>query len=153
MIAYGSEDEAIRIANGSRYGLHAAVIGTDVSRARRVASQLRAGRVVINSMTDDPWPLGRIQVFGRRPRDTAGMEIEAFLEIGAHSCVTAMRVTERIGRRSQAQQANTLPSRPMKPRISSRLGTGRERLRTLQTGAMRKVRCLSSPKTHTSSST
>jgi aldehyde dehydrogenase (NAD+) len=34
--------------------LHAAVIGTDLARARRVASQLRAGRVVINNMTDDP---------------------------------------------------------------------------------------------------
>ena len=36
-----SEDEAITIANDSRYGLHGAVIGTDVDRARRVASQLR----------------------------------------------------------------------------------------------------------------
>src|ERR1700682_2127033 len=50
VIAYDSEDEAIRIANDSKYGLHAAVIGTDVSRARRVASQIRAGRVVINNM-------------------------------------------------------------------------------------------------------
>ena len=50
VIAYDSDDEAIRIANDSKYGLHAAVIGTDLSRARRVASQLRAGRVVINGM-------------------------------------------------------------------------------------------------------
>jgi aldehyde dehydrogenase (NAD+) len=39
---------AISIANDSKYGLHAAVIGTDLHRARCVASQLRAGRVVIN---------------------------------------------------------------------------------------------------------
>jgi len=54
VIAYDSEDEAVSIANGSKYGLHAAVLGTDIKRARRVASQLRAGRVVINGMTDDP---------------------------------------------------------------------------------------------------
>src|SRR5579864_2200230 len=48
VIAYDSEDEAIRIANDSKYGLHAAVLGTDLERARRVASQIRAGRVVIN---------------------------------------------------------------------------------------------------------
>src|SRR6266481_6069327 len=54
VIAYDSEDEAIRIANDSKYGLHSAVLGTDIQRARRVASQLQAGRVVINNMTDDP---------------------------------------------------------------------------------------------------
>src|SRR5579862_6326683 len=53
VIAYDSEEEAVRIANDSRYGLHGAVLGTDLQRARRVA-QLRAGRVVINGMTDDP---------------------------------------------------------------------------------------------------
>jgi hypothetical protein len=30
------------------------VLGSDLQRARRVASQIRAGRVVINGMTDDP---------------------------------------------------------------------------------------------------
>ena len=54
VIAYDSEEEAVRIANDSKYGLHSAVLGTDIQRARRVASQLRAGRVVINNMTDDP---------------------------------------------------------------------------------------------------
>ncbi len=49
VIAYDSEDEAIRIANDSKYGLHSAVMGTDLERARRVASQLRAGRTVINN--------------------------------------------------------------------------------------------------------
>jgi aldehyde dehydrogenase (NAD+) len=54
VIAYDSEDDAIGIANDSNYGLHSAIMGTDLERARRVASQLRAGRVVINNMTDDP---------------------------------------------------------------------------------------------------
>jgi aldehyde dehydrogenase (NAD+) len=54
VITYESEEEAIRIANDSKYGLHAAVLGTDLQRARRVASQIRAGRVVINGK--DPTP-------------------------------------------------------------------------------------------------
>src|SRR5579872_1052026 len=54
VIAYDSEEDAVRIANDSRYGLHGAVLRTDRQRTRRVASQLRVGRVVINGMTDDP---------------------------------------------------------------------------------------------------
>jgi aldehyde dehydrogenase (NAD+) len=80
VIAYESEDEAIAIANDSRYGLHAAVIGTDVDRARRVASQLRAGRVVINGMTDDPQaPWGGFKYSGVG-REYGRYGIEAFLE-------------------------------------------------------------------------
>ncbi len=80
VIAYDTEDEAIRIANDSRYGLHAAVIGTDVRRARRVASELRAGRVVINGMTDDPQaPWGGFKHSGVG-REFGRYGIEAFLE-------------------------------------------------------------------------
>jgi aldehyde dehydrogenase (NAD+) len=80
VITYNSEDEAIRIANDSKYGLHAAVLGTDLPRAHRVASQIRAGRVVINSMTDDPQaPWGGFKYSGVG-REYGGYGIEAFLE-------------------------------------------------------------------------
>jgi aldehyde dehydrogenase (NAD+) len=80
VIAYGSEDDAIRLANDSKYGLHSAVLGTDVERARRVASQLRAGRVVINKMTDDPQaPWGGFKYSGVG-REYGQYGIEAFLE-------------------------------------------------------------------------
>ena len=83
VIAYDSEDDAIRIANDSKYGLHAAVIGTDLARARRVASQLRAGRVVINNMTDDPQaPWGGFK-FSGVGREYGSYGIEAFLETRA----------------------------------------------------------------------
>src|SRR5580700_5863282 len=83
VIAYESEDEAIQIANDSIYGLHAAVIGTDLGRARRVASQLRAGRVVINSMTDDPQaPWGGFKYSGIG-REYGRYGIEAFVETRA----------------------------------------------------------------------
>jgi aldehyde dehydrogenase (NAD+) len=80
VIAYDSEDEAIRIANDSKYGLHAAVLGTDLPRARRVASQIRAGRVVINRMTDDPQaPWGGFK-FSGVGREYGRYGIEAYLE-------------------------------------------------------------------------
>jgi len=83
VIAYDSEDEAIRIANDSKYGLHAAVMGTDLQRAHRVASQLRAGRVVINGMTDDPQaPWGGFKYSGVG-REYGRYGIEAFLETRA----------------------------------------------------------------------
>ena len=83
VIAYDSEDEAISIANDSKYGLHAVVIGTDLARARRVASELRAGRVVINGMTDDPQaPWGGFKYSGVG-REYGRYGIEAFLETRA----------------------------------------------------------------------
>ena len=83
VITYDSEDEAIRIANDSKYGLHSSVLGTDLQRARRVASQIRAGRVVINGMTDDPqapWGGFKYSGFGR---EYGRYGIEAFLETRA----------------------------------------------------------------------
>ena len=83
VITYDSEDEAIRIANDSKYGLHSCVLGTDLQRARRVASQVRAGRVVINGMTDDPqapWGGFKYSGFGR---EYGQYGIEAFLETRA----------------------------------------------------------------------
>ena len=80
VIAYGSDEEAISIANDSRYGLHAVVLGTDIQRARRVASQLRVGRVVINTMMDDsqaPWGGFKYSGVGR---EYGRYGIEAFLE-------------------------------------------------------------------------
>jgi aldehyde dehydrogenase (NAD+) len=83
VIAYDSEEDAIRIANDSKYGLHAAVLGTDIQRARRVASQIRAGRVVINNMTDDPQaPWGGFKYSGVG-REYGQYGMEAFLETRA----------------------------------------------------------------------
>jgi aldehyde dehydrogenase (NAD+) len=83
VIAYDTEEEAIRIANDSKYGLHACVIGTDLQRARRVASQIRAGRIVINGMTEDaqaPWGGCKYSGVGR---EYGRYGIEAFLETRA----------------------------------------------------------------------
>ncbi len=80
VIAYDSVDEAVSIANDSKYGLHAFVSGTDMQRARRVAGQILAGRVVINGMRDDPQaPWGGFKHSGVG-REYGTFGIEAFLE-------------------------------------------------------------------------
>jgi aldehyde dehydrogenase (NAD+) len=49
VVAFESEDEAVRVANGTEFGLAGAVWTRDVARAHRVAGRLRAGSVWINS--------------------------------------------------------------------------------------------------------
>ncbi len=48
MIPYDSEDEAIRIANDTPYGLAGYVQSGDIDHARAVASKIRAGNIHIN---------------------------------------------------------------------------------------------------------
>jgi len=80
VIIYEDEEDAIRIANDTEYGLHAYVSGTDIRRARRVASQIQAGRVAINGMLDDQQaPFGGFKHSGFG-REFGTFGIEAFLE-------------------------------------------------------------------------
>ncbi|KAH6606806.1 hypothetical protein Trco_005959 [Trichoderma cornu-damae] len=49
---FGSEEEAVDIANATRYGLAGAVFTRDLARAHRVARDLEAGMVWVNSSND-----------------------------------------------------------------------------------------------------
>jgi len=51
---FTTEDEAIAIANGTRFGLAGYVWTSDLARAHRVASRLEAGNVSINGMSALP---------------------------------------------------------------------------------------------------
>jgi aldehyde dehydrogenase (NAD+) len=80
VIGYDDDEDAIRIANDTGFGLHAYVNGTDVRRARRVASQLLVGRVAINGLLDDQQaPFGGFKNSGVG-REFGTYGIEAFLE-------------------------------------------------------------------------
>ncbi|GAA3186934.1 aldehyde dehydrogenase family protein [Dactylosporangium siamense] len=48
---FDDPEEAVRLANASPYGLHAAVFTRDISRALSIAKQLDVGGVVINGST------------------------------------------------------------------------------------------------------
>ncbi|SIS70321.1 aldehyde dehydrogenase family protein [Paracoccus saliphilus] len=56
---FRTEEEAIRLANNTRFGLAAAVMSDDLDRANRVARAFRAGIVWINcsqpTFTEAPW--------------------------------------------------------------------------------------------------
>ncbi|MCK5108575.1 MAG: aldehyde dehydrogenase family protein, partial [Methanosarcinales archaeon] len=54
VLTYGEEEEAIEIANGTRYGLAGAVWSDDLPHAKRVASRIAAGTVWINTYHGAP---------------------------------------------------------------------------------------------------
>jgi acyl-CoA reductase-like NAD-dependent aldehyde dehydrogenase len=53
VIRFASEDEAVRLANNSNYGLQASVWSHNINRAHRVARRLRAGTVHVNQYDED----------------------------------------------------------------------------------------------------
>ncbi|WP_213737191.1 aldehyde dehydrogenase family protein [Bradyrhizobium sp. dw_411] len=89
IIAYADEAEAIAIANDTVYGLQAYVMSTDEDRARRVASRIVAGRVLINTYAHEPMaPFGGFKQSGIG-REYGTFGLEAFLEpkslLGLHA--------------------------------------------------------------------
>ena len=80
VIAYRTEAEAIEIANDTLYGLQAYLISADAERARAVASQLTAGRVLINGLYHEPLaPFGGFKQSGLG-REMGVFGLEAHLE-------------------------------------------------------------------------
>jgi aldehyde dehydrogenase (NAD+) len=83
VIGYGTEDEAVEIANGTRYGLAGAVWSADPDHAAAVARRLRAGQVEINGGAFNP-----VAPFGGYGQSGYGRELgvhgmEEYLEIKA----------------------------------------------------------------------
>lgn len=63
---FGTEEEALALANGTQYGLGSALFTTDLARAHAVAKRIQAGTVWINSSNDSDWrvPFGGVKQSG-----------------------------------------------------------------------------------------
>jgi len=85
IIPFEDEDDAVRIANETRYGLAAYIETTDSARAERVAERLRAGQVYINGIECAYGsPFGGYKMSGLG-REGGLFGLEDFLEIKAVS--------------------------------------------------------------------
>ncbi len=83
IIPYRDEEEAVRIANDTPYGLSAYVWSADPARAQRLARRIRAGMVHINGA-----PLDNLAPFGGYKKSGNGREwgahgLREFLEVKA----------------------------------------------------------------------
>jgi aldehyde dehydrogenase (NAD+) len=83
VLPYDDEEEAIRIANDTPYGLAAYVHSGDHERARRVAARLRAGQVNVNGAElDFMAPFGGYKQSGNG-REWGDHAFSEFLEVKA----------------------------------------------------------------------
>jgi aldehyde dehydrogenase (NAD+) len=81
VIPYESEDEAVRIANGTPYGLSGGVFSADQDRAVRLARRLRTGMVDVNGGRFNPLaPFGGYKQSGNG-RELGEYGLEEFLEV------------------------------------------------------------------------
>jgi len=81
VISYDDEDQAVKIANDTVYGLAAYVQSEDIEHARAVAARLRAGQVSINYPDWDTFaPFGGYKQSGNG-REYADWAIHDFLEV------------------------------------------------------------------------
>lgn len=79
---FKSEEEALKLANDSDYGLGAAVWTRDLSRAHRMSRRLKAGSVFVNNYNDGDMtvPFGGYKQSGNG-RDKSLHALEKFTEL------------------------------------------------------------------------
>jgi len=81
IIPYEDEDDAVRIANDTIYGLAGGVWSKDAERAKRVARRLRTGQVDINGGSFNPFaPFGGYKQSGNG-RELGRYGFEEYLEV------------------------------------------------------------------------
>ncbi|GME48476.1 hypothetical protein GTA08_BOTSDO08116 [Neofusicoccum parvum] len=81
---FKTEEEAVRLANGTTYGLGAAVFTKDLETATRVAAEVESGTVWVNSSNDCDYriPFGGVKQSGAG-RELGEAGLEAYTQIKA----------------------------------------------------------------------
>jgi aldehyde dehydrogenase (NAD+) len=83
ILGYETVDQAVEIGNATEYGLAAYVSGTDLAKAKEVASRLRAGQVSINGGGNDMMaPFGGYKMSGNG-REWGDFGFHEYLEVKA----------------------------------------------------------------------
>lgn len=83
ILPYANEDEALRIANDTQFGLSSYVSSSSLERAQRVARKIRAGQVALNGAAPDfTAPFGGYKQSGNG-REWGVFGFEEFLETKA----------------------------------------------------------------------
>jgi acyl-CoA reductase-like NAD-dependent aldehyde dehydrogenase len=98
LIRFDGEDEAVRIANGTRYGLAAGIWTEDLRRAHRMLHRIRAGTVWVNNYR----VIGHTLPFGGYGQSGIGREmgaaaLDAYTEVKSVWIDTGNKVEFRAG--------------------------------------------------------
>ena len=82
IVGFSTEEEAVRIANDTQYGLGASLHTTDMERAKRIIPQIDAGNVFVNKMvkSDMRAPFGGVKRSGYG-RELSSYGIREFVNI------------------------------------------------------------------------
>ncbi|MDA9815452.1 betaine-aldehyde dehydrogenase [Alphaproteobacteria bacterium] len=84
VLRFDNEEEVIKRANDTEFGLGAGIITNDIGRAYRVADKLEAGNIWINSYNLIPpdWPFGGVKQSGFG-RESSVFALESYSQIKA----------------------------------------------------------------------
>ena len=111
VIPYDTEDDAVRIANDSAYGLAGSVYTTDNDKAMKIASQIRTGTYAVNMYAFDPGaPFGGYKNSGIG-RENGPEGIEQYSEPRASCCRSVTR--PRLSRHQKASSRMSMTARSM----------------------------------------
>ena len=80
VLRYSDDDDAVRIANNSQYGLSGAVWGADVDRAVAVARRVRTGQIAVNGFGPGGAPFGGFSQSGFGRESGGIMGIRQYME-------------------------------------------------------------------------
>lgn len=82
---HDGDDDAVRMANDTRYGLSSEVWSGDDARARAAARRIRAGQVRVNGVRTPPLPVSPFGGYGESGlgREMGPFAVEEYLEVKA----------------------------------------------------------------------